>query len=283
MARVLMLISSDSRSLAAGKALDRIAQELGEIDGVDVSRIPSLYDLPDTHPLFAQLARETRPIGIVSHLAPRAIYWLLRARGIDARYYLGIDGIPLTNDRKRTRPEDAPEIRCITVPPEPRIERLTTAVRRWIGDLDAVGDDAVGAVEIERDEAVSERWYPVVDFERCTDCYECLNFCLFGVYDLDENSRIFVAMPDECRPGCPACSRVCPTGAILFPRHDDPAVSGRSVNDGDRRLDPSTAAEERAAALREQKPTDPEAESEEWITPLSDLERWVKEIDDFEG
>ncbi|RMF99227.1 MAG: ferredoxin family protein, partial [Planctomycetota bacterium] len=258
-----------------------VAQGLAAIEGVDVCRIPSLYDLPETHPLFAQLARETRPVGIVSHLAPRAVYWLLRARGIEAEYRLGLDGIPLTNDRSRESSGNTPEIRCITVPLQPDLERLTTAVQRWIAAVGTENDDGSSFDAAIDADGVPERWYPVVDLARCTDCYECLNFCLFGVYDLDENSRIFVAMPDECRPGCPACSRVCPTGAILFPRHQDPAISGHDANEHAHRPDPNTAAAERTAALEEDAaPSD--ASSEEWITPLSDLDRWVKEIDDFD-
>jgi ferredoxin len=30
-----------------------------------------------------------------------------------------------------------------------------------------------------------------------------------------------VAIGDNCKIGCPACSRVCPEGAILFPRYVD--------------------------------------------------------------
>ena len=28
----------------------------------------------------------------------------------------------------------------------------------------------------------SRRWYPVIDYSRCTNCMECIDFCLFGVY-----------------------------------------------------------------------------------------------------
>src|SRR5205807_682007 len=26
----------------------------------------------------------------------------------------------------------------------------------------------------------NRRWYPVIDYSRCTNCLECLDFCLFG-------------------------------------------------------------------------------------------------------
>src|SRR5947209_6967639 len=30
--------------------------------------------------------------------------------------------------------------------------------------------------------AAGRRWYPVIDYSRCTNCMECLDFSLFGVY-----------------------------------------------------------------------------------------------------
>jgi ferredoxin len=53
-----------------------------------------------------------------------------------------------------------------------------------------------------------------------------LNFCLFGVYGLDESQRLFVEQPDACRDGCPACSRICPSQAIMFPQHSDARIAG---------------------------------------------------------
>ena len=73
------------------------------------------------------------------------------------------------------------------------------------------------------------RWYPVIDYSRCTNCMECIDFCLFGVYNLDNQDRILVENQDQCRKGCPACSRVCPEQAIIFPNHKTPAIAGAPV------------------------------------------------------
>jgi NAD-dependent dihydropyrimidine dehydrogenase PreA subunit len=73
------------------------------------------------------------------------------------------------------------------------------------------------------------RWYPVIDYSRCTNCMECIDFCLFGVYGLDNQDRILVENQDQCRKGCPACSRVCPEQAIIFPNHKTPAIAGAPV------------------------------------------------------
>jgi NAD-dependent dihydropyrimidine dehydrogenase PreA subunit len=77
--------------------------------------------------------------------------------------------------------------------------------------------------------APDRRWYPVIDYSRCTNCMECIDFCLFGVYGVDTLDRILVENQDECRKGCPACSRVCPEQAIIFPNHKTAAIAGAPV------------------------------------------------------
>jgi NAD-dependent dihydropyrimidine dehydrogenase PreA subunit len=79
---------------------------------------------------------------------------------------------------------------------------------------------------IRVNEETGRRWYPVIDYSRCTNCMECLDFCLFGVYGVDRVETILVEQPDNCRKGCPACSRVCPENAIIFPQHKTPAIAG---------------------------------------------------------
>jgi NAD-dependent dihydropyrimidine dehydrogenase PreA subunit len=78
-------------------------------------------------------------------------------------------------------------------------------------------------------ETPARRWYPVIDFSRCTNCMECIDFCLFGVYGIDASETILVEQPDNCRKGCPACSRVCPENAIIFPQHKSPAIAGSAL------------------------------------------------------
>jgi MinD superfamily P-loop ATPase len=75
----------------------------------------------------------------------------------------------------------------------------------------------------------NRRWYPVIDYSRCTNCMECIDFCLFGVYGVDKLDRISVENQDNCKKGCPACSRVCPEHAIIFPDYKSPAIAGAPV------------------------------------------------------
>jgi NAD-dependent dihydropyrimidine dehydrogenase PreA subunit len=87
------------------------------------------------------------------------------------------------------------------------------------------------------DEQPARRWYPVIDYTRCTNCMECLDFCLFGVYGVDKQDTILIEQPDNCRKGCPACSRVCPENAIIFPQHKTPAIAGSEERAGVLKID----------------------------------------------
>lgn len=78
-------------------------------------------------------------------------------------------------------------------------------------------------------QSTGRRWYPVIDYSRCTNCMECIDFCLFGVYGVDGQERILVENQDNCKKGCPACSRVCPEQAIMFPDYKTPAIAGAPV------------------------------------------------------
>jgi hypothetical protein len=87
------------------------------------------------------------------------------------------------------------------------------------------GDEADRSVW--RTDEDSDRWYPVLDKSRCVECQHCFQFCLFGVYDLDADGHVRVTSPDNCKPGCPACARICPQSAVMFPLyHKDPAICG---------------------------------------------------------
>ena len=76
-------------------------------------------------------------------------------------------------------------------------------------------------------------WFPVIDYDRCTNCMQCLSFCLFGVYGVDEQHRIQAQNHDNCKTNCPACSRVCPEAAIMFPKYKAGPINGDAVQDSD--------------------------------------------------
>ncbi|MCB1229133.1 MAG: ferredoxin family protein [Verrucomicrobiae bacterium] len=76
-------------------------------------------------------------------------------------------------------------------------------------------------------------WFPVIDYDRCTNCMQCLSFCLFDVYGVDDAQKIQVKNQDNCKTNCPACSRVCPEVAIMFPKYASGPINGDVVNQAD--------------------------------------------------
>jgi len=100
-----------------------------------------------------------------------------------------------------------------------------------VGALDAAREvrDASGARKLEE----WKPWFPVIDYDRCTNCMQCLTFCLFGVYSVDQEQKITVQNHDNCKTDCPACSRVCPEVAILFPKYKKGPINGDIVREED--------------------------------------------------
>jgi ferredoxin len=69
-------------------------------------------------------------------------------------------------------------------------------------------------------------WFPIIDYSRCTACGQCADFCLFGVYEKTEK-YVSVVNPRGCKNNCPACARICPHTAIIFPKYKyGGAISG---------------------------------------------------------
>jgi NAD-dependent dihydropyrimidine dehydrogenase PreA subunit len=77
----------------------------------------------------------------------------------------------------------------------------------------------------------SDPWFPVIDKERCGECEKCHEFCLFGVYAV-EDGRVAVRNPANCKNNCPACARLCPSGAIIFPKYPLSPING-GLQDGE--------------------------------------------------
>lgn len=100
-------------------------------------------------------------------------------------------------------------------------------------------DGLVAEVDAIRDETGSAKhgewkpWFPVLDYDRCTNCMQCLSFCLFGVYGVSEEQQIQVQNNDNCKTNCPACSRVCPEAAIMFPKYKAGPINGEPVSSSD--------------------------------------------------
>lgn len=149
----------------------------------------------------------------------------------------------------------------------------------------------------------ARRWYPVIDYSRCTNCMECIDFCLFGVYGVDKAETILVEQPDNCRKGCPACSRVCPENAIIFPQHKSPAIAGGLEIAGALKIDlsrlfgaPEGSEDALAVAIRERDEKlleagrdavgaavgIPKRQSEKSSEPKDDLDRLIDSLDELD-
>ncbi len=194
--------------------------------GVELVVAPHLYDLAPDGPAMEHLRSIQDDLIVLSALYPRAAYWALAANDIEGR--MGQTSFLPAEETEAPSEEKKRTIWCIDLrphaDPKPVLEEIGRLVEQSIGPSQA--GQGTGDPVKRLDESVRHRWYPVIDYDRCTNCLECLNFCLFGVFGMDKSQQIFVEQADACRDGCPACSRVCPSQAIMFPRHDSPAVAG---------------------------------------------------------
>jgi hypothetical protein len=205
---------------------------------LDVTVVPHLYDLAPDGPGMEFLRSVAGDMIVLAWLYPRAAYWVLDANRVRGR--LGrtsslpeedAEEPPRKPGSQRAQPDRT--IWCFDLrthpKPEPyleEIERIVQGAAVPAVQVGAAWPSAGNGKARVLEEATRPRWYPVLDFARCDGCLECLNFCLFGVYGPGERDAPLVEQPDACRNGCPACSRVCPQGAIMFPQHKDPAIAG---------------------------------------------------------
>ena len=155
-------------------------------------------------PLLQRFAGERA--GVVLACQPRAVRWLFAAAGA-----------PLALERMQ-----------LVHLGEPAADELLKALRPEEGAAPGVGPDGppASAPEAAR---VWQAWFPVIDFDRCTHCLQCLSFCLFGVFGVSAERRLEVENPESCKPNCPACARVCPEAAIMFPQCPSPAMNGSEI------------------------------------------------------
>ncbi|MBI9068153.1 MAG: 4Fe-4S binding protein [Salinivirgaceae bacterium] len=74
-------------------------------------------------------------------------------------------------------------------------------------------------------------WFPILDYERCVGCGQCADFCLFGTYSKTDD-KVWVENPHACKNNCPACARICPHTAIIFPKYKEGgAIAGSASID----------------------------------------------------
>ena len=235
-------------------------------DQIDVSLVPHLYDMTPDHTGMLFLRSVPGDLVVLSWLYPRAARWTLDRAGVKGHagqtlLTVDDDDDPTEDSGDDTEanagigPVDVPnrKLYCLSLQSSEDPQDYLDEIRRIVSEnsvqtvdlmdwiqgnpkedqlqrylrpeamLSANTDGASGA---DLPEKTKRRWYPVIDYERCTNCMECIDFCLFGVYGVDALDRILVEEQDNCKKGCPVCSRVCPENAIVFPQHKSPAIAG---------------------------------------------------------
>jgi Pyruvate/2-oxoacid:ferredoxin oxidoreductase delta subunit len=128
--------------------------------------------------------------------------------------------------------------RFASAPPAEAVAGTGAAVHfRSLDGVDAAGVvalvEGVGAESQTPKPGGWKPWFPVIDYSRCTNCMQCLSFCLFDVYGVSKEKKIEVQRQSNCKTDCPACSRVCPEVAILFPKYKAGPINGDEVNAAD--------------------------------------------------
>lgn len=252
--------STASKTLVVSRGQSRNPEKRGleqaiidiaeKMDGLDVVVVPHLYDLPKAGDSFTALKEIKNDIVLVSWIYSRAAHWVLDRNGVlgqigevhlvktDEEVESPSASDESTSDRQVDRvtdlyPRPERDIYCLDLKVDPDPNTFVNEIRRITG-LEAPSDNelslaVLGGRIVQVEEKTGRRWYPVIDFDRCTNCMECVDFCLFGVYGVDHGENILVEQPDNCRKGCPACSRVCPENAIIFPQHKAPAIAGAEI------------------------------------------------------
>jgi Pyruvate/2-oxoacid:ferredoxin oxidoreductase delta subunit len=266
--RLTVVLSQAQGKNPAKRALEEaIVAALILEPGLDVSVVPYLYDLDAQHTGRLFLESIQGDMVVLSWLFPRAAFWLLDRDGIRGHYGESQLKLPAADDEEDEEDGEAEKpqgIGSVDVPDRHiycldlrdfnshtpyldeirriaqecrarREERQTAQAKPTFVELGVAlhppapqpGQPHFTPEQLLR--PPERRWYPVIDYSRCTNCMECLDFCLFGVYGVDKLDRLTVENQDNCKRGCPACSRVCPEHAIMFPDYKTPAIAGAPV------------------------------------------------------
>jgi NAD-dependent dihydropyrimidine dehydrogenase PreA subunit len=263
--KIAVIVAKDRQTFSEQEFLqEKIVSALERRPDLDVTVIPHLYDLAPDGPGIRFLRALRGDVIVLSWLYPRSVYWVLDAHGVRGR--LGRTSSHREEEAgERPASREVPDrtIWCFDLRKYRQAEPCLAEIDRLVASkvLAAAQGGADGAMKVV-EEKTRPRWYPVIDRDRCGECQECLNFCLFGVFGLDQDDSVVIEQPDACRNGCPACARVCPSGAIMFPQHADPGIAGDASAAGGLKLDLSqlfagvdplkVAAAERQKALARQ-------------------------------
>lgn len=176
-----------------------------EASGCEREVVPDLCAMSARKdPALARLAAEPG-LEIVA-CYPRAVQWLFHSAGHDLP-----EGVKVHNMREES------------------VDAIADALALEAAPAPAAAKQAMPQAAPVAEPGSWTPWFPVIDYSRCTNCMQCLSFCLFDVYSVDGDGRITVQNQEKCKTSCPACSRVCPEVAILFPKYAKGPINGAEV------------------------------------------------------
>ena len=121
--------------------------------------------------------------------------------------------------------------------------------------------------------AAGRRWYPVIDYSRCTNCLECLDFCLFGVYGVDSLERIVVENQDTARRAARRAVGSARNRRSCSPNTRSPAIAGADGRRGRRAEDrPDASSSAATSATRWPRPC--RSATANWSTTAATPSAW---------
>lgn len=233
---VLSRIPPEEPKLQAQR--DALAQAL-QAANIAALEVDSVYDLQAEDPGVLRLRAIESDLIFIGWHYPRATKWILARHDLEVngatRKLHCIDARELKSEATALKVTDILAGRAsaeVLPPPGEQLAAKAAAARQ----LTPAQRHSLGEQELAppANAELSPRWYPVIDYDKCTNCMECLDFCLFGVYGVDHGGILRTVQQDQCRQDCPACSRVCPVGAIVFPKYATNQTIAGADDDGDR-------------------------------------------------
>ncbi len=209
--RRILLCRCDHSHVAEAQTVSAVLARLGAAG----ARVDVVADLCGLAARRDGLLKELSQAGELAVVAcyPRAVKWLFEAAGA---------------------PLEAQRVRFFNM----RIAPAGQIARSLLGPEAPDAPAIDGESPAPPAEAQWVPWFPVIDYDRCKHCRQCLDFCLFGVYGVSEDGRVEASHPTRCKTNCPACARVCPEVAIIFPKHRSSPVNGDTVRPAHERREP---------------------------------------------
>ncbi len=155
---------------------------------------------------------------------PRAVKWLLARTGIELHRLETFRYLDMMKHSFAKVCEEAE----VEIPQQYRadVDKSTPALLQKSDDLSEESASFEKEYALHNSKESTRPWFPVIDYSRCTKCGACMDFCLFGVYGKKDDGTIDVAHPLNCKDNCPACARICPHHAIIFPKYNKAPVNG---------------------------------------------------------